>query len=397
MGELSPQQLAQIVKQRGKELGFDLVGIAPAEPPFTYTHYLNWLAQGFHGAMAYMERRKKERQDVRQVFPEARSVIIGALRYLAPDPPSRELTGRVARYAWGLDYHEVVARKLEALLDFLRALLGEGVQGKVYVDTGPILERDFAVRAGLGWFGKNTCLIHPKLGSYLFLGELLVNVALSPDPPFLRSHCGNCTRCLVACPTGALVAPYQLDARRCISYLTIELRGSIPRKLRPLIGTWVFGCDICQEVCPWNRKVAPTQEEALKPRPWAAPDLLELVTLTEEEFRERFRQSPLRRAKRSGLVRNACVALGNLREPAAVPYLIRLLREDADPVVREHAAWALGRIATHEALKALRDALATETDDRVREEIRLSLQEATMPLPQPSPRDSDPCFLPERS
>lgn len=188
-----------------------------------------------------------------------------------------------------------------------------------------------------------------------------------------------------------------LDARRCISYLTIELRGSIPRKLRPLIGTWVFGCDICQEVCPWNRKVAPTQEEALKPRPWAAPDLLELVTLTEEEFRERFRQSPLRRAKRSGLVRNACVALGNLREPAAVPYLIRLLREDADPVVREHAAWALGRIATHEALKALRDALATETDDRVREEIRLSLQEATMPLPQPSPRDSDPCFLPERS
>jgi epoxyqueuosine reductase len=266
-------------------------------------------------------------------------------------------------------------RKLEALLDYLRSLLGDGVKGKAYVDTGPILERDAAVQAGLGWIGKNTCLINPQLGSYLFLGELLVNVALAPDEPFERNHCGKCQRCLLACPTGAFVAPYQLDARKCISYLTIELRGSIPRGLRPLIGTWVFGCDICQEVCPWNRKAKPTEEEAFKPHPWSAPELLELLTLTEDEFRQRFKGSPLKRAKRSGLVRNACVAVGNLREEKAVPLLIRLLCDDPDPIVREHAAWALGRIGTPDALKALRDALWSENDERVRQEILVSLRE----------------------
>lgn len=377
-----------MVKRRGKELGFDLIGIAPVQPPPTYPHFLRWLDKGFHGMMAYMERGKDKRASPSLLLPDAKSVIVGAISYLVRgaecevrgDDSQETPHGLVARYAWGLDYHEVLRKKLEALLDYLRALLGEGVKGKACVDTSPILERDAAVQTGLGWIGKNTCLISPKAGSYLFLGELLVNVELAPDAPFPRNHCGKCTRCLIACPTGAIVAPYQLDSRLCISYLTIELRGSIPRELRPLMGTWVFGCDICQDVCPWNRKAKPTQEEAFKPRPWSAPELMELLSLTDNEFRERFRDSALKRAKRSGLVRNACVAVGNLREVHAVPLLIRLLKEDPDPIVREHAAWALGRIATPDALKALQEALVTERNETVRKEVHFSLQEAGFTL-----------------
>lgn len=376
---LTVKQVTRLVKQRGIELGFDLIGIAPVQTPPTFPHYERWLSFGFHGTMSYMERRKSERADVRSLLPDAKAVIVGAVSYFVPEKPAMspaEPVGQVSRYAWGLDYHRVLLSKLDALLSYLKALLGEWVKGKAYVDTGPILERDFAVQAGLGWFGKNTCLINPKLGSYLFLGELVVNVPLIPDEPFSRSHCGKCVRCIVACPTGALIAPYQLDARRCISYLTIELRGSIPRDLRPLIGTWVFGCDICQEVCPWNRKAKPTGEEAFKPRPWAALELLDLLRLSEDEFRERFRLSPLKRAKRSGLVRNACVAVGNLREARAVPLLANLLFNDTDPIVREHAAWALGQIATEDAVEALRKAILVEKDETVRQEIVLSLKDA---------------------
>lgn len=378
MKGLTVEQVSRLVKQRGIELGFDLIGIAPVQRPPTFPHYERWLSLGFHGEMSYMERRKIERADVRSLLPDAKAVIVGAVSYFVPEKPAvnpTEPVGQVSRYAWGLDYHRVLLSKLDALLSYLKALLGDWVNGKAYVDTGPILERDFAVQAGLGWFGKNTCLINPKLGSYLFLGELIVNVPLIPDEPFNRSHCGKCVRCIVACPTGALVAPYQLDARRCISYLTIELRGSIPRELRPLIGTWIFGCDICQEVCPWNKKAKPTSEEAFKPRPWAAPELLDLLRLSEEEFKDRFRLSPMKRAKRSGLIRNACVALGNLRETRAVPLLTNLLFNDPDPVVREHAAWALGQIATEEAVQALREAISLEKDETVRREIALSLND----------------------
>lgn len=368
-----------MVKQRGIELRFDLIGIAPVQQPLTYHHYERWLFLGFHDRMDYMERRKEKRKDIRALLPDAKAVIAGAVNYFVPAEhhvEAPEPKGKVARYAWGIDYHEVLLRKLEALLDYLRALLGDWVQGKAHVDTGPILERDFAVQAGLGWFGKNTCLINSRLGSYLLLGELIVNVSLMPDSPFASSHCGKCSRCIEACPTGALVAPHQLDARRCISYLTIEFRSSIPRELRPLIGTWVFGCDICQEVCPWNGKAKPTNEEAFKPRPWASLELLKLLQLSEEEFQELFRHSPLRRAKRSGLVRNACVALGNLREIRAGPLLARLLHNDPDPIVREHAAWALGRIATQEAMVELNKVLELETNEAVRREIIVSLEEA---------------------
>ncbi len=368
-----------MVKQRAKELGFDLVGIVQAGKPMTYAHFEKWLDLGFHGNMAYMERKRSKRGDIRSLMPDAKSVIVAVISYFVPNGPFDEVSekakGLVARYAWGLDYHEVLLRKLDSLLDYLKAILGDWVKGKAYVDTGPILERDFAVQAGLGWFGKNTCLINPKLGSYLFLGELIVNVPLMPDEPFKRSHCGKCVRCIVACPTGALVAPYQLDARKCISYLTIELRGSIPRELRPLLGSWVFGCDICQEVCPWNRKAKPTDEEAFKPKPWSAPELIELLQLSENEFRERFKHSPLKRAKREGLARNACVALGNLRETQAVPLLANLLHNDPSPIVREHAAWALGRISTKEAIDELLKAAEKETNETVKGEIEVSLKE----------------------
>lgn len=384
MKVLATEQVAHLVKQRGIELGFDLIRIAPVQQPPTFPHYERWLALGYHGTMSYMERRKSERADVRLLLPDAKSVIVGAVSYFVQEKPEinpNEPVGQVSRYAWGIDYHKVLLSKLEALLDYLRALLGDWVRGRAYVDTGPILERDFAVQAGLGWFGKNTCLINPKLGSYIFLGELIVNVPLAPDEPFVRSHCGKCVRCIVACPTGALVAPYQLDARRCISYLTIELQESIPRELRPLIGTWVFGCDICQDVCPWNRKAKVTDEEAFKPRPWAAPELLKLLQLSEEEFHEQFKHSPLKRAKRSGLVRNACVALGNLREERAVPLLLDLLFNDPDPVIREHAAWALGRIGTDDAVEKLRQAALVEKDETVRREITLSLSGIQGPTP----------------
>ncbi|MCX7643017.1 MAG: tRNA epoxyqueuosine(34) reductase QueG [Armatimonadetes bacterium] len=379
---LAPEKVSWLVKEKGAELGFDLIGIAPVQRPPTFPHYDRWLAFGFHGTMTYMERRKAERADIRLLLPDAKAVIVGAVNYFVPEEPTSDPSkpvGQVSRYAWGIDYHKVLLGKLEALLGYLKSLLGDWVRGKAYVDTGPILERDFAVQAGLGWIGKNTCLINPKLGSYLFLGELIVNVPLTPDEPFTRSHCGKCVRCVTACPTGALIAPYQLDARRCISYLTIELRGSIPRELRPLIGTWVFGCDICQDVCPWNRRAKPTGEEAFKPRAWASPKLLDLLQLSEEEFRERFKHSPIKRVKRSGLVRNACVALGNLKDAKAVPLLSNLLFSDPDPVVREHAAWALGQIATEEAVKALRKAIFVEENETVRREIAFCLSEVHRP------------------
>ncbi len=370
----SPSLLSRLVKRRGLELGLDGIGVTSASPPRSFPRFLGWLRLGFHGEMSYMDRHREKRADPRSLLPDAQSVIVGCLNYYQPLPePQSTLVGKVARYGLGRDYHKVLTAKLRALLDYLRALIGAKVEGHICVDSGPILERDFAVRAGLGWIGKNTCLIDPRKGSYLFLGELLVNVPLEPDRPFERNHCGKCQRCLIACPTGALVGPYLLDSRRCISYLTIELRGSIPRELRPLMGTWIFGCDICQEVCPWNRKAVLTREEQFRPRPWSLMELIDIVRLTEDEFRNRFSGSALMRAKRRGLVRNACVALGNLRDPSVLPVLRQLLMEDPDPIVREHAAWAIGRLGTFEARATLLTAVPRETDPAVLQEIHLSL------------------------
>jgi epoxyqueuosine reductase len=401
--------LTERIKQRAIDLGFDLVGVAAAGPSQTFDAYADWLAHGYAGDMGYLarERNLERRRDVSEILPGARSVIVVAMNYAAKEPegsdvspgPSARLPGKVARYARNDDYHDVMLARLEGLIEFMRGEAGTQVQARPYVDTGPVLEREWAQRAGLGWFGKNTNLIDPQLGSWLLLGEVITDLALDPDPPFAFDRCGTCTRCLDACPTDAFVGPGVLDARRCISYLTIELKGAIPADLRPLMGDWIFGCDVCQEVCPWNRKFArPTAEPAFQPRDddagsslavdgrdlksgsdepasLAAPDLIALLTLDDEGFRRRFKGSPIRRAKRRGLLRNVVVALGNSGDPAAVPALSQALH-DREPLVRRHAAWALGRIGTAEAHAALRRALPTEADPEVRDEIVVAAQPA---------------------
>jgi epoxyqueuosine reductase len=379
-------------------LGFDLVGIAPATAPATADRYRAWLERGFQGSMGYLARpdAMDKRSDLKQILPGVQTVVVVGTNYftepLPPgvgDDPSR---GIVASYAWGRDYHEVLLPRLDQLAVCLETIVGPGngtaIAHRAYVDTGPLLERELGARSGLGFVGKNTNLIHPRLGSWFFLGELLLTCELAAGGPAVASAagsagtCGGCTRCLAACPTGAFVEPYLLDARRCISYLTIELKGPIPRELRPAMGNRIFGCDICQEVCPWNRRFArPSPEPAFQPRPGAiAPHLLDLLALDDGGFRQRFGGSPIKRAKRRGLLRNVAVALGNWGSPSAIPALSHALH-DGEPLIRGHAAWALGRIRgsdaaqrpSHDAVTALERALDTETDTWVREELRHAL------------------------
>ena len=376
--------LSQDVLAHARALGFDLVGIAPVGSPGHFDAFEAWLAAGHLGEMAYMGKSASLRADPRQLAPGARTiVVVGANYHAGPRPeladPSR---GRFARFAWAADYHDVLKSALYGLDAFIRERSGRTAHGKACVDTAPLLERAFAAQAGVGFIGRNTCLITPGLGSWTFLGALLVPESLdakaTTDAPRLPSPvlpgpvtagCGRCTRCLDACPTGAFVAPYVLDARRCVSYLTIELREPIPRDLRSLLGNWVFGCDICQEVCPYNRAAPIAAWQALNPD-WdrAALPLLSLLSLKEEGFRSRFRGTSVFRAKRRGLVRNACVAAGNWGDPAAAPILAQLL-EDPEPAVRGHAAWALGRTGGTEANRALAHAFAVETDPWVSGEI----------------------------
>jgi epoxyqueuosine reductase len=368
--------LREQITAKATALGFDLVGITSAAPLAHGGRLRAWVAQGFAGEMGYMSRNIEKRVDPSRVLPEVRSIIVLGMNYYTSPPVPEASPGRgwMARYAWGRDYHTVLSDKLEALVAFIRDLEGADVQARWYVDTGPILERELAWRAGLGWPGKNTNLINRRVGSWLFLGAILLDRELVYDAP-ASAHCGTCTRCLVACPTGALVAPGVLDARRCISYLTIELRGPIPRELRPLMGTHIFGCDICQAVCPWNRKAPVSSDAAFLPRAgFAAPELMPLLRLSEDEFRTRFRGSPVTRAKRRGLLRNVAVALGNLRDLRALPAL-EVVLHDAEPLVRGHAAWALGRIGGSRASHVLHDVLRTERDVDVREEVTSALAE----------------------
>lgn len=376
------ERLSRRVKELAREVGFDLVGISPVGPPLHGGSFSDWLRQGFAGEMAYLERGAEKRLHPGDFLPWAKSIVSVALNYYVPlhreDAQEDGLRGWISRYAWGDDYHAIMEVHLDALLAKIRAEVGKSVEGRAYVDTGPVLERDFSARAGIGWIGKNTTLIHPRRGSWFFLGELFLSVELESDRS-IRDRCGGCDLCIRACPTGALVGPYLLDSRRCISYLTIELKGSMPREMRPLIGDHIFGCDICQDVCPYNKKAKPGAEEGFWPREeHFAPDLISLLGVTEEEFRRRFKGSPIRRAKRRGLLRNVAVALGNLRNDAAVPALTRALFEDPEPLVRGHAAWALGRIGSVEARQGLEKAIANENDADVQEEIRLALEQSSV-------------------
>jgi epoxyqueuosine reductase len=346
--------LTERIKSRAIGLGFDLVGIAPAGIAPHAKEYADWVAAGFAGEMSYMTRDPARRSDLRRVLPDARSIIVVGLSYYTIDLPDEfkndPSRGLIARYAWGVDYHDVMTPRLNELAAFVER--EAGVRSRVYVDTGAVLERDWAQLAGLGFIGKNTCLIYPRMGSWLFLGVVITDVDLGVDPspqPSPRKGdgvgCGTCTRCLVACPTNAFPSPYILDARKCISYLTIELRGSIPIELRPLIGNRIFGCDICQDVCPWpTRFAAPTRERSLFPvdPDRAAPRLIELAQLTEEAFRRRFEGTPILRSKRRGLLRNVAVALGNWGSAEAREALKRLAG-DPDPLIAEHAQWGLTR------------------------------------------------------
>jgi epoxyqueuosine reductase len=335
------------------EAGFDLAGIAPATPPADLQFLAEWVSRGFAGEMGYLTSQLAKRSDLRAAFPWARSVLSVALQYDTARPYSIDAPrdrGWIARYAWGDDYHDVMKAMLDRLVERLSAECGPFLS-RTYVDTGPIAERAYAAAAGIGAWGKNTCLLHPEHGSWFFLGEVVSDLALQPDAP-RADMCGSCTACLDACPTGALPAAYTLDATRCISYLTIEVKGPIPEDRREGLGRHVFGCDICQDVCPWNRKRRERGGPAFEARDGlAGPDLEDLAGLDPETFRERFRQSPLKRAKRRGLLRNVAVALGNSRDPTKRTVLLRLA-EDDDPLVREHARWALGKLAGSEGTDA---------------------------------------------
>ncbi|NLX09228.1 MAG: tRNA epoxyqueuosine(34) reductase QueG [Chloroflexi bacterium] len=342
------------IRQAAADLGFTQAGIIPAAPSPRLDAYQRWIAAGMHGTMNYLARpdRQQRRADLNVILPGVRSLVVVALDYAAPAPPASILTdprrGRISNYAWGHDYHALMTPRLEQLAAYLRDHAGDDVRSRVYVDTGAILERSHARQAGLGFIGKNTLLIHPRRGSFMFLGEILTTLAFDDyDAPHRETMCGTCTRCLAACPTDAFPRPHVLDARRCISYLTIELKESIPEELRPLLGNWVYGCDICQQVCPFTRFVRPSAEAAFYPveADRAAPPLADLLTLDDDAFRARFAGSPIERIKRARLVRNACIAAGNSGLPEFVPQLARLAREDESGPVREHAAWALDRLA----------------------------------------------------
>ena len=335
---------ADLVKRFARECGFDLAGVARAVPlEEDSQRYRRWVDRGYAGAMAYLtDRRAGVREDPRHLLASARSIICIGKLYSGPEPRSTEWTdteaGWISRYAWGEDYHDVLRRGLERLA----ALLGTEHEFKICVDTAPLLERSYAREAGLGWIGKNTCLIDQEKGSWIFLGEILTSLELVPDSP-PPDRCGTCTRCIEACPTQA-IAPqgYEIDARRCIPYFTIELRGSVPEDMRAGIGQHLFGCDICQDVCPWNRRAPFSEEPAFEPRHFAPP-LDQLAELTQDEFREMFRASPIQRAKYSGFLRNVAIAMGNSgREKFREP--LERLAEIPDEVVAEHARWALSRL-----------------------------------------------------
>ncbi len=306
-------RIEERLKSQARALGFDLVGVARLGPAATAPLFDGWLARGFAGDMSYLERGADKRGDPRRVFANASSAVVVGMNYGGTAP-----AGPVARYARGDDYHDVMTERLRALHAWLNAELGRDVAGKAYVDTGPILERDLARKAGLGWFGRNTMLINPEMGSFFFIGALLLDVELAPDAPFEADRCGTCTRCLDACPTDAFVAPHVLDATRCISYLTIELKGDIPEELHAGVGANVYGCDICQDVCPWNVRFSlDAREAAFAPRESiggknARTLARDILAMDDESFRAAFRNSPMKRAKLRGLQRNSAVVLGNV-------------------------------------------------------------------------------------
>ena len=364
--------LTQKIKQEAALLGFPLVGVTSPDPPDHLDFFQDWIKSGYYASMDWIaaERSLAKRADPRKILPECQSILVLASPY--PAPMGNVNGGNIASYALNKDYHDLLIDRLQLLVESLEAWVGTKVPNRWYTDTGPILEKELAMRAGLGWIGKNTTLINKDIGSYFFLAEILLGIELVPDSPITESFCGSCTRCLDTCPTGALRAPYTLDANRCISYLTIEHGEEIPLELRPQMGDWIFGCDICQVVCPWNKPgaEAPAILSELLPREeLLGIDLIEELGLSQAEFSARYKGSPVKRAKRRGYLRNVAVVLGNLRDSAALPALAIAL-EDPEPLIRSHAAWALGEIGGKETLLLLNNRGKTEVNLQVQLEIQ---------------------------
>lgn len=404
----NPAQLATILREKARKIGFELFGIAPAAAPGGFGALQDWLKKGFAGEMSYLPRREEAYSHPQFVLEGVRSVVLVGLNYLdrqseatfsgrsvrvsVPSLPTggegtesctREESlpgGRVAKYATGTrDYHDVLKEKLKSLAGVLHEAR-PGCRTRGIVDTAPLLERDFARLAGLGWFGKNTMLISKREGSFFFLGALLTDVELPPDESHDTAHCGTCTACLDACPTNAFPEPYVLDSTRCISYLTIELRDQpVPGELRSGMGDWLFGCDICQDVCPWNRKAPQTTVEEFRANDSLSPaSLVEILSLDKAQFRERFRKTPLFRPGRPGLLRNAAIAAGNSGDVRFVPVLCEVLGDDEE-LVRGAAAWALGQLGGVEAEHALQRQLEQEDSFPVRCEIKDAISTARRP------------------
>lgn len=371
MSGLAGKDLKSALVQKAHQLGFALAGVTTAAPPESFPQFQEWVTEGRHAGMEYLasERSLVRRSDPREILPECRSILVLGSPYF----PAGDARGGVAAYATGEDYHHVLKPRLQELISFLEEQAGHPVPNRWYTDTGPVLERDLARRAGLGWIGKNSMLIHPQHGSYFLLAEILLGIDLPPDEPFLSDHCGSCTRCLDQCPTGCILPNRTLDAGRCISYLTIENKADIPNDVREQLGEWLFGCDVCQQVCPWNR-FAPTEgDPAFAARPGVPPEnLVEELHLSAETFNRKFRGSPVKRAKRRGYLRNTLVVLGNRKKREDTVHLMAAA-QDPEALVRQHAAWALGRIGGDEVRRFLTAWLADEPDPAVVNEIRAAL------------------------
>ena len=376
------RELTDSIKDKALGL-FDLVGVSPAGSYPENQFYKEWLAKGYAGEMKYMERNPEKRENLKNFIPDAKSVISCGLNYNTDYPYSNEegdkRRGWIARYAWGEDYHEEIRKRLVVLADHIKSFSSGEPDMHLYVDTGPVLERNYARYAGIGWVGKNTCLINQEIGSWIFIGEIITNLGLEYDSP-APERCGTCTRCIDECPTDALRGPFELDSRLCISYLTIELRDKIPRELRDGIGNNVFGCDICQDVCPWNKRAETTDDTSFQPRDELYnPELSEFASLDSDQFRALFKGSPVKRAKRKGFLRNIMIAMGNSGEMEFIPYIEDSLA-DEEPLVRTHAAWALYKIRGCRALDTLIVHKNKETDQTVIDEIEFIVDRCSKAL-----------------
>jgi epoxyqueuosine reductase len=381
--------LREAIAAKAKAAGFDKIGFAPARLADSDEPLKEWLERGCHGEMAWMARASERRTDASRSLEGTLSVVCCGLNYYRGAPVEAPPGfGVVSSYAQGEDYHRVLEGKLREVAAFIEALAS--VPTRIYVDTGPLLEKSYAAAAGLGWIGKHSNLLSREGSSWFFLGEILVPLPLASSPPATLEpdRCGTCTRCLAACPTGAIVEPYVVDSRLCISYLTIELRGFVPRELRPLIGNRIYGCDDCQDVCPWNRFAVKSAVPEFLPRePLASMDLAGILRMSREDFLEATRGSAIRRARYGGFLRNAAIALGNARDPRGIPALVEALGHE-EPLVRGHAAWALGVIGDPRTRAPLESRLEDEGDPRVREEIERALAELSPEAPPPRPRAS---------